>query len=119
MNHLHLDSEIVSAAVAFIFTMLSKLLDFIARALAESPLSVSINVNENIRDAKSSLITSENEHQNGKDYLQIKNRKTKLLQKYRRRRRRRHLSDNGDSDVERDDEDNDENESNSDLSEGI
>ena len=114
------DSEIVSAAIAFTFTMLSKLLDFISRALADSPLSVTVQMGRNRSMANAASLLS-NGMQNGNDDARFKQRKVKLLQKYRRRRRRKKLSNNEDSEVEnvvQNGKGSDENESDSDLSEG-
>ena len=114
------DSEILSAAIAFTFTMLSKLLDFISRALAESPLSVTVQMGKNRSMANAASLLS-NGMQNGTDDAKFKQRKVKLLQKYRRRRRRKKLSNNEDSEGENvtlNGKDSDGNESDSDLSEG-
>ena len=115
-----LDSEIVSAAVAFMFTMLSKLLDYISRALAESPLSASVHVGKNGKDSKAHFVSDSNDVQNGGEDLKLKKRKIKLLQRYRRRRRRKQLSNNEDSeeDGEIEDDQDSVDDSNSDLSEG-
>jgi len=114
------NSEILSAAIAFTFTMLSKLLDFISRALAESPLSVTVQMGKNRSMANAASLLS-NGMQNGTDDAKFKQRKVKLLQKYRRRRRRKKLSNNEDSEGENvtlNGKDSDGNESDSDLSEG-
>ena len=129
LNYFRIDSEIVSAAFAFMFTMLSKLLDYISRALAESPLSASLHMIKNGKGLKATSLSGNNVMQNGTEDVKLKQRKLQLLQRYRRRRRRKLLSNNEGSEDDADDDDDDddddeydndsnENDSNSDLSEG-
>ena len=105
------------------FTMLSKLLDYISRALAESPLSASLRMIKNGKGLKATSLSGKNVIANGTHDMQLKQKKLQLLQRNRRRRRRK-LSNNEESEDDDDDEDveddndSNENDSNSDLSEG-
>ncbi|XP_065059795.1 nonsense-mediated mRNA decay factor SMG5-like isoform X2 [Rhopilema esculentum] len=105
------DSKVVSAAVAFTFTMLSKLLDYITKTLSDSPLSAG----EQASGASSSLVDSDSALCNGnKDgNFKMKKQRDRLRRNYRRRRRRRRVSSENEDSGE-----NHEDDLGSDLSEG-
>ncbi len=76
----------LSAAVAFTFTLLSKLLDYIARMLPESPLVKMVQSSaasaKNASNGKSVLKKTE-------ESLRIKREKVRQMKRNRRRRRRK------------------------------